>query len=96
MNLVQVDAGALWREIVAIGRDQQSDVLALCCTACERDLVYVRVRGDGGIASFVSKWFGCDCVPERRMLTASEASEIVKRRFDTEAQVHLGSWGDKT
>jgi hypothetical protein len=53
------------------------------------------VQGDGGVVSFVSKWFGCDCEPERPMLNVTEASEIVKRRFDTEAQVHLGPWGDK-
>jgi hypothetical protein len=96
MSHVPIDQGAFWREIVAIGRDRQSDVLALCCTACERDLVYVRVQGDSGVVSFVSKWFGCDCEPERPMLSASEASEIVRRRFDTEAQVHMGSWGEKT
>ena len=94
-GVTPIDQGAVWREIVAIGRDRQSDVIALCCTACERDLVYVRVQGDCGVVSFVSKWFGCDCEPERPMLTATEASEIVKRRFDTEAQVHLGAWGEK-
>jgi hypothetical protein len=93
VNVVPIKSAG-WRDVVEIGRDGASDAIAMVCTACHQDIVYVRIFADGRV-EFVSKWLGCNCEPERARLSTDEAAAIVAKRFDTEAQIHLELWGEK-
>jgi hypothetical protein len=71
-------------------RFKAGTVVALICSKCGRDIVYATVWPE--YVERASRWFGCDCTPERPRLGLSDLAEVVARRIDTARSIAVEPW----
>jgi hypothetical protein len=74
-------------------RKRRRRIVALVCTVCDRDLVYLETirEEEGWVLDFwLSRWFGCDC-PHRTRLSHDDTWTIIKVNDTMYERVE--SWG---